>query len=364
MCSLLLFSLLTSVDIGSDSIHAQDKKTEAKITNCMDDALQWIATHQLENGSWNFDHRIGPGRHRTSPNPGLITEAENAATSLAILPFLAAGQTHQKGKHKETIGKGLKFLISNMKEEKHGGSFHERRGMMYSHGMTAIVLCEVYGQSGDMNLVKPAQLAIDYIVYAQDPVGGGWRYLPRQAGDSSISGWQILALKTAKLAGLTVPKKTLSGASKFLDSVATAEGAFYGYTAPAKSDTCTAIGLLSRIELEWSNRKALKEGITHLGNKGPSVKNANMYHNYFATEALFAYHQTQHEKNDRTWSRWQAELAAFLLKEQASKGSAKGSWFFGHGYAKGGGRLYDTALAALTLQIYQRQLVRLKARDD
>ena len=50
---------------------------------------------------------------------------------------------------------------------------------MYDHGLAAIALCECYGMSNDPALRPHAQAALNFIVDAQDPKGGGWRYEPR-----------------------------------------------------------------------------------------------------------------------------------------------------------------------------------------
>ena len=156
-------------------------------------ALQWIADHQMPDGGWCFDHRIGPvinGRPRTSDHPGFSGQARRAATAMAILPFLGAGQTHKDGAHKTTVQGGLKYLINNMKPD---GALNEAQGNMYSHGLASIAFCEAYGMTGDNELKAAAQASLSFTEYAQDPVGGGWRYSPRQPGDTSVFGWQMMA---------------------------------------------------------------------------------------------------------------------------------------------------------------------------
>ena len=143
----------------------------------------------------------------------------NGATALALLPFLGAGQTHLEGKYKQTVLKGLKFLINNQRPAGGGGTFSEREGNMYSHGLCTIALTEAYAMTNDRNLIAPAQAAINYIVYAQDPVGGGWRYSPRQPGDTSVVGWQLMGLKSGLMGYLEVPPNTIRGSEKFLESV-------------------------------------------------------------------------------------------------------------------------------------------------
>ena len=61
-------------------------------------ALEWIVKHQLPDGGWHIDHTIGPGNHRNSPDPGILPDARNGATALALLPLLGAGNTHITGK--------------------------------------------------------------------------------------------------------------------------------------------------------------------------------------------------------------------------------------------------------------------------
>src|SRR5204863_9750423 len=90
-------------------------------------------------------------------------------------------------------------------------------GDMYSHGLATIAMCEAYGLTSDPTLKASAQMALDYVVRAQHD-GGGWRYAPKQAGDTSVTGWQMMALKSGQMAGLSVPKNTLVQVGKYLDS--------------------------------------------------------------------------------------------------------------------------------------------------
>ncbi len=196
-------------------------------------ALEWLANHQLEDGSWSFDHRKGACQGRCG-NPGSLGgQACNCATGLALLPFLGAGQTHKKGKYSKNVYRALLYLRTQQKPD---GSFREPGGSMYSHGICSLALCEAYAITEDKSLQRPAQAAIDYIVMAQDRVRGGWRYSPKQPGDTSVTGWQLMALRSAQMASLKVPPQTLAGANNFLDTVQSDGGAQYGYTAPGTGD--------------------------------------------------------------------------------------------------------------------------------
>jgi len=102
-------------------------------------------------------------------------------------------------------------------------------------------------------------------MFAQDPVGGGWRYEPRQAGDTSAVGWQLMALKSGHMAYLRVDPKTIQGATHFLDTVGTDSGSYYGYTDPGRDQGTTAVGLLCRMYLGWKkDNPSLQRGIDYL----------------------------------------------------------------------------------------------------
>ncbi|HEV3021827.1 MAG TPA: prenyltransferase/squalene oxidase repeat-containing protein, partial [Pirellulales bacterium] len=156
-------------------------------------ALHWLAEHQNYDGSWSFEHQKSPKCHGSCRNPG-YTPGHVAATSLALLPFLGTGQTHLEGQYKRNIEQGLKYLVRSMQMQGELGSLYEVGGQMYGHGLASIALCEAYGMTHDQTLKEAAQAAINFIVAAQDTHGGGWRYRPGEPGDTSVVGWQTMAL--------------------------------------------------------------------------------------------------------------------------------------------------------------------------
>ena len=319
-------------------------------------ALKWIADHQLPDGSWDFNHTRGPGKHRTSPNPGKRSEAKNGATALAIMPFLGSGHTHQTGEYKDVVRKGLEYLMKRAKRSGRGISYLEPGGSMYSHGIVSIVFCEAYAMTKDSVLAPYAQGTVWYIEDAQDPIGGGWRYRPREPGDTSAVGWQLMALKSGKISGLDINPRTYARAEKFLDSVSINYGAYYGYASPPQGkaiDARTAVGILCRMYMGWTKgNPGLEDGVAGMSEKGPSMKGAaNMYYNYYATQAMKHY-------GGATWNKWNGKMRDFLVDSQGKEGNAAGSWYFGGaGHAdEAGGRLYVTALACMTLEVYYRYL--------
>jgi len=308
-------------------------------------ALKWLANHQLADGSWSFDHRKSACQGRCA-NHG-SNSGPNGATAMGLLPFLGAGNTHLKGKYKDNVRRALTFLGKSMKA---GGSLHEGGGNMYSHGLASIALCEAYAMTRDKKLQPAAQMTIDFISEAQDPAGGGWRYSPKQKGDTSVVGWQIMALKSGHMSYLNINPLTIKNASKFLDSVQTDSGAFYGYAGPGKGNATTAIGLLCRMYLGWKrDNGAIQRGAQFLSDTGPSA--GNMYYNYYATQVM------RHYDGD-LWTKWNAKMRPQLVNSQSKNGHETGSWFMkGGGHGSGhGGRLYCTSMAAMILEVYYRHL--------
>ncbi|HEV8003308.1 MAG TPA: prenyltransferase/squalene oxidase repeat-containing protein [Planctomycetaceae bacterium] len=309
-------------------------------------SLRWLARHQQSDGQWSF--------HHGSDDPGSLEKCTTGATGLAILSFLGAGHTHRSEhvRFQKNVDKGLKYLVSQMKGGKEGGDL---RGQvvsnegMYAQAIATLALCEAYGLTRDEKLMEPAQQAINFIVSAQDPKKGGWRYSPREAGDTTVTGWQVMALKSAKSSGLKVPSYTLAGATKFLDSVQTAGGSRYGYDRSGGNPPMTAIGLLCRMYLGWKqNAVPLKRGVQYLSSTGPSP--GDIYYDYYATQVL-------HHWGGPEWRKWNEVLRDHLIESQVKEGDAAGSWKpTGDRGAAAGGRLYQTCLSVMTLEVYYRYL--------
>jgi hypothetical protein len=310
-------------------------------------ALTWISEHQERDGGWSFNHQRACGGR--CGNPGVIGESRRGATAIALLPFLGAGQTHKDGKYKKTVEQGLAFLIRNMKVQGVMGDLSDPGGgSLYSHGLAAIALCEAYAMTNDSELLQPAQMALNFTIFAQDPLGGGWRYKPHQPGDTSALGWQLMALKSGHMAYLKVPPETIRAASGFLDYVAVDNGAKYGYTMPAPRPSTTAVGLLCRMYLGWKkDQPALKAGVEFLSRTGPTD---NIYQDYYTTQVMRHY-------GGEFWEKWNGVMRDKMVNSQVTKGHARGSWFFPKSpHADSGGRLYCTAMATMILEVYYRHL--------
>jgi hypothetical protein len=321
---------------------AQDGTPQSE--EAVERGLRWLVAYQRPDGSWNFDHNKGR-RSGFCPNPGTVAST-TGATAIALAPFLGAGYTHLEGEYKETVRKGLYYLVSRALLTPDGADLQE--GTMYAQGLAAIVLCEAYAMTEDPQLREIAQQALDFIDYAQDKRGGGWRYSPGEPGDTTVTGWQLMALKSGEMAGLRVRSPNVALVCKFLDSVASDQGAQYGYMTPEPRRSTTAIGLLLRMYTGWRRgNPALRAGVKHLSEWGPSKD--DMYYNYYATQVLRHWGGYQ-------WEIWNAKMRDYLVATQARQGHEAGSWHFSGNHGDTGGRLYNTAMAIMTLEVYYRYM--------
>jgi hypothetical protein len=313
----------------------------------VDRALRWIAEHQMPDGGWSFELTKCPSCQGKCSHGGEGGHSKDrcGATALALLPFLGKGYTHREGPYKPQIERGISFLAALALKGK-GYAGGAGGGNMYSQGLAGIALSECYAMSQDGRLAAPTQAALNFIMTAQDPVGGGWRYGPKQPGDTSAVGWQIMALKSGNMAYLQVNPLTIKKAVEFLDSVQEDDGAYYGYTTPAKKASTSAVGLLCRMYLGWKkDHPALQRGVEFLAKTGPTK---DLYYNYYATQIM-------HHMEGDMWIAWNDKMKGMLLKLQSNKDHEAGSWADGFG-GHGPGRLYHTTLATMILEVYYRHL--------
>ena len=336
-------------------------------------ALAWLAEHQLPDGSWSYDLRnclTCGGKCKDSGTIGITRDGSDnariAATAMGVLPFLAAGNTPTTGKYKRVVARGISYLINNGSSNENGLDFRDKSGRMYSHAIATIAVCETYAmltpreRTRNPELRYAAQEATRFIEYAQAN-DGGWRYQPRELiGDTSVSGWQMMALKSAELAGLDVYRPTVFGMRSFLrDIVAKDGGSRYFYLDPSKvgkgespQETLAtdAIGLLCRLYIDWRvDNPDLVRGAKRLAGEDRSLNNP--YYIYYASQLL-------HNIGGRIWNDWNREMREKLIKTQQMDGHERGSWFPDNpdSHCKAGGRLYATSLNCMVLEVYYRHM--------
>lgn len=332
-----------------------------KSEQAVEDGLNWLVRHQRADGGWSLDYHqqcVGAGCPREQ-----AMESDTAATGLALLPLLGAGHIHtEKSRYQGNVRQGLDWLVSRQQPDGDvyvGGAFNAH---LYSHAIASMALCEAYGLSHDPKLRAPAQRAIDFIASAQNASDGGWRYRPGMPGDTSVFGWQLFAIRSARLAGLRIPRNVVAGCRTYLDqSAADAKKVTYSYQpgGPATA-VMTAEALLTRQYLGWPRDfPALVKGASMVADHLDESADRNVYYWYYATQLL-------HNMQNKDWEKWNVRVRDGLVSMQVlGQGCDRGSWDANrpapdrwgstNGRA-GAGRLFVTSLSVLTLEVYYRYL--------
>ena len=328
------------------------------------EGLFWLSRHQRDDGGWTLD-TSGECRRLPGCPEDVHAESDTAATGLALLAFLGSGHIHtEKGKYQETVRKGVDWLVAHQQKTGElflGGLIHSQ---MYSHAIATMALCESYGLSKDPRLKQPAQLAIVFIAQSQNKDDGGWRYSPGMPGDTSVHGWQIFALRSARLAGLDVPRNVIRGCSHYLDEVATDSfKTRYSYLpGRPESATMSAEGLLCRQYLGWlRSTPALVKGTAAVWDDLQNSDQRNIYYWYYATQLL-------HNMQNNAWRRWNVQVRDGLVGMQiGGDGCDRGSWSpitpVPDIWGIRAGRLFQTSLSILTLEVYYRFLPLYRTSD-
>jgi hypothetical protein len=337
--------------------HGGTKATESAV----DSALHWLAYHQEADGHWD-SVKYGGGANWNGP-AGI--EYDVAMTSLATLAFLGAGHTEKVGQWKDNVQRAVAWLKTTQAEN--GGlkpDAFKPSGAGYSQAMMTLALAEAAGMGNVPETRTAAQKAVDYCceIHQQGEASekGAWRYLAKSEPDISVTGWFVMALKSAKVAGLHVNHASFEGAMKFLDKVEVKEpGADSGY-GPAltymyrpvqETDRfrTSAIGVLCR-QFMGMKKEELENGVQWFVNKGGTIHRwpTDLYYCYYGTLAVF-------QQGGDTWKRWNEDMKKTLVDNQRKDGDETGSWDpAGCTWSDFWGRVGQTSLAALSLEVYYR----------
>lgn len=315
----------------------------------VDLGLEWIAQHQADEGNWSLDaFELAPQCQGRCTGQGHLSDT--AATALALLPFLGAGETQHRGHYQAHVERGLTWLVNH--QVKHGNLAGAGVGRMYAHAQGTLVLCEALAMTGDSYLREPAQAAVKYLVKAQHR-RGGWRYEPGQPGDVSVTGWALMALRSARLAGIEVPGYIWARSGRFLDAAETDSlGSQYSYMPKMQATSVmTAEALLCRQYAGWRpNRPAMRKGLDQLLDQFPPLRDdPNIYYWYYGTQLM-------HHAGGEHWRRWNYLMRDILVESQETAGHQRGSWAPVGPFTRVGGRLYMTSLALCTLEVYYRHM--------
>jgi len=318
-----------------------------EVESSVNRALEWLKNSQRADGSWGG------------------AEAD-AMTGLAILTFLANGETPSSARYGATVEKGIKFLLDE--QAKHGGGKFSGwvlggdGGMhqAYAHGIATYAISESYGLTRIPTLKKAMEDAVGVIIQGQQP-GGSWDYGFRKTArrDASVAGWQLQALKAALIAGASNQglKEAIDRGVEELKKFQHEETGMFSYSDPDRGKmSITGVAVLCLQLAGKAKDSATRKGLQALKQAEINWQKPMewpMYSWYYITQAKF-------QAGGGDWDSWNPRFALEIMKNQRDDGSwitageNLGEEF--HGKETSYGPVYATTLAALTLQVYYRFL--------
>ena len=300
-------------------------------------------------------------------------KTDTAMTGMALLAFVGAGYTEKVGRYKSTVQRAVAWLKS--KQQANGLIFDPtdagaHRGVGYPHAIAGMALVEAAGMARIPDTIRAAQKAVDYScnVHQQgeekdEYSRGAWRYEPKSKPDTSVSGWYVFQLKSAKMAGLSIPQGSFDGAIKYLDKVEHKEAATdAAYSAPStywymedkqfghgtSHHRLSAIGNLARQFMGWK-KDDLQASVDKFTRDGgvPTPGKVDLYYWYYGSMCAF-------QQQGPVWISWRDAMYKTLMESQRLGGDEDGSWNPEGEFHEEWGRVGQTALSCLCLEVIYR----------
>ena len=322
----------------------------------------YLASQQDPRGFWAQD--IG-FKHRNDYN---VTghAGHVGVTALALMSFLAGGHVPGRGKYGQVLTNGLEYVLECVREN---GFIADNGSRMYSHAFATLLLAEVYGMTHRRDVRDALNRAITVIVDSQNSEGG-WRYqLFARESDMSITVCQVMALRSARNVGVTVPRSTIERAENYVKASAGGNGrgssrrsrfgySYGGYVNSGgafryqkrgnsrSTFSLTAAGVTTLFAAGNYESSLIPPALEYLDGQlrmfnaqnGPNAGGHYFYYygHYYAVQAFFV-------AGDPHWSKYFREVKKDLLGSQ----QADGRWLC----EIGPGDVFGTAIATLVMQI-------------
>ena len=357
------------------------EKKWKQVDESVGQGLKWLAKQQQNDGAFDSHERGQPG-----------------VTSLCVMAFLAQGESPSNGKYELQLTQAIDFIADQQKpngliatvaphatpiprdeesadgpQPKHAPNYVTVTAV-YNHAISSLALCEAYGQCNAKQakkLTPVIEKAIAATLEMQRWDGkkkkdvGGWRYLTKRFGnnsDLSVTGWQLMFLRSAKDAGFDVPKASIDDAVKFVKKcfLKDEDRQVYGYW-PKKRGTITramaGAGILALAHAGMHDSKeSVASGEWILKHDFKAYDEEKMLHkvgwlgNRYHYGAFFCTQGT-YQLGGKYWEQFFPPLADTLLENQETDGS----WLT-KGRDRPWGGCYTTSLCILSLSVPDQML--------
>ena len=304
-------------------------RTEAAVLK----SLLWLKNNQSPDGSWRGQEPA-------------------AMTGLALLAYLAHGEVPGSQEFGESVTRGIKNLLARQDAR---GFFSKN---VYAHAIATYAMAEAFTLTRILELKTPLENGVRVILDGQQPNGGfDYNYRKEQRSDTSVTGWQIQALKAALIAGIKLPglDEALQRSARFLQNEAfAADGSGFVYegkpgstAAKGGRPSMTGVGTLCLQMLGKPTSPQVRLGLKTLHKAEldwPDSGKAGVYSGYYITQAKF-------QGSDKAeWLHWNKQMKNKLLARQ----NPDGHWE--QGDFDNGSHVYTTTLCTLMLEVYYRYL--------
>ncbi|MCL4210690.1 MAG: terpene cyclase/mutase family protein [Phycisphaeraceae bacterium] len=321
---------------GAPPAGAQNDPLAGEMTDASDKAVergfQFLLSQQMSDGSF--------GRGRLESNVGV--------TALACLALMSDGHLPGRGEYGEAVQKGLRFILDRVTETGFIVGETTSHGPMYEHGFAALFLGEIYGMNPSDERVREALVKATHLIINSQNDEGGWRYYPVPFdADISVTICEVMALRSARNAGIKVPKETIDRAVEYVRNCQNHDGGFrYMLGTGGSAWPRTAAGVASLFYAGIHEDNAIDRGLDYIArNAMPGAANRTgeahyFYGHYYAVQAMYL-------AGGKHWERWWPAIRDELVRSQSSNGS------WPDHYANGA---YGTAMALIILQMPKRYL--------
>ncbi len=319
-----------SDNAGAENAPTSDETTP-ELERAVTRGLAYLASVQSDDGSF--------GRGRFSRHVGI--------TALCGIAFLADGHVPGRGRYGDNVAKALEYVLRSS-EESGLLAVENSTGPMYGHGFAALFLGEVYGMNPQDTRVRDALVrAVQLIVNSQNDEGG-WRYNPvPYDADVSVTICQVMALRSARNAGIKVPKETIDAAVRYVRECQNADGGFrYMRVSGASAWPRSAAGVATLFYAGIYEDDSIARALDYLartappGSGGPMIQPYYFYGHYYAVQAMYL-------AGGEWWAQWWPRIRDELVLLQ----SEDGSWVDHQS-----GNAYATAMALVVAQMPKRYL--------
>ena len=343
----------TSVDLrfiyGSDAYVPRFISSSAPKTcnhnNGSTESDPWLIRHQEIDGHWDTGQHEGAGTH----------DIDCAATAAALLALLARGYTDRCGKHKNNVKRGIEWLIA---QQLINGSWDKSN---YVNAICTMCLAEATAMGcGGLLLKEKTELAVSFLLNQQN-ISGCFDYSgPSKIDNMTVTGWCILALKSAQMANIKESeiKEVFLKCNDFLNTIEgtndnTIKSKGLAWYMPGVLGTgnpgggCQAVAMLIRQYIGWNRSApwlvAAAEGQSI--NLPENMESLDIHKLYFASFALF-------QQGGQPWKKWHSHISEITKKAQRTDEDFKGSWDNNGSCTDIGGRVLNTALISISLIEY------------